>query len=291
MLTSWIKCFTSDHVELSSLLFEPEKKTDKIILHFHGKEGNFVQNRFIFEMKDKFPKAGISFMTVNQRGHDYMSDSLVKTSSGFEYKKIGFAYEVFEDCLKDIRPFVDEVISRGYRKIYLQGHSLPHRCIYYTNKSKDDRISGLINICQSDVLYEFKAYVQDYEDNLNLAKALVESGRGDQLMPVLLWSGAYSSAKNFLSYGDPKGNAQVFSFCDDKFEFKELKKIKAPCLYIEPETDFSMGIDPEEALDICKKETSKATRVDTVLIEGASHSFINFEDKLSEYIIDWVLSL
>lgn len=291
MKTEWIKRFTQDQIELSALLFEPENKGDKIIIHFHGKEGNFTNNRFIYTMKDVYTDEGIAFMTVNQRGHDYISEVMVKTSSGFEFKKMGFAYEVFEDCLKDIKPFVDAAIDKGYRKIFLQGHSLPHRCIYYHVKTKDERVKGLINLCQSDLLYEFKNYVIDYEENLKFAKALVESGKGDQLMPVLLWSGAFSCARNFVSYGDPKGNAQIFTFEEKGFKFDTLKKISIPCLYVEPETDFSMGIDPRDSLRICKQNTTSSPKVDTMYFENVSHSFINFEKHLAESIIKWVKTI
>lgn len=290
MKTSWIKQLTKDKVELHALLFEPEAKSEKIIIHFHGKEGNFINNRFLYTMKDYFPSKGISFMTVNQRGHDYMSEALVQTPSGFEYKKFGFAYDVFEDCTKDIESFINFAIDNGYRKIFLEGHSLPHKCIYYLTKTNDKRVSGIISICNSDLLFEFTAYVENYEENLKLAEALVKSGQGDRMMPVLMWAGAYASAKTFFSYGNPKGNAQIFSFSDPTFKFETLGKITVPIVYIEPETDFSMGIDPKESLEICKKYT-KNSQAQTIYISKTSHSFINAEDKLCKEIVEWIKSL
>ncbi len=79
MRTSWIKHTTSDNVELNSLLFEPSTRSEKIIIHFHGKERSFVTNRFLYTMKDYYTDNNVSFLTVNQRSHDYMSESLVKT--------------------------------------------------------------------------------------------------------------------------------------------------------------------------------------------------------------------
>ena len=289
MNTTWVRALTKDKVELHALLFEPEIKTNTIILHFHGKEGNFINNRFLYTMKDYLPSKGISFMTVNQRGHDYMSEALVQTPSGFEYKKFGFAYDVFEDSLKDIEPFVRYSFDHGYRRIYLEGHSLPHKCVFYHNKTKDDRINGIISICNSDLLFEFTAYVDNFEDNLKLAKALVDSGQGDRMMPVLMWAGAYASAKTFWSYGNPNGNAQIFSFSDPHFDYKALEKITVPIVYIEPETDFSMGIDPKESLKICKMFTKKGLG-ETIYIPMASHSFINREEEISQAIARWVLS-
>lgn len=125
MKTSWIKQITEDKLELSALLFEPEKKSETIVIYLHGKEGNFIMNRFLFTMKEAFPDKGIAFMTVNQRGHDYLADSLIETATGFEYKKIGFAYEIFEDCLKDIKPFVDKAEELGYKRIFYKAILCP----------------------------------------------------------------------------------------------------------------------------------------------------------------------
>ncbi|HNT30306.1 MAG TPA: DUF1749 domain-containing protein [bacterium] len=287
MHTQWVRAFAKDKVELHGLLFEPDVRSDTIILHFHGKEGNFLNNRFIYEMKDRFTEAGIAFLTVNQRSHDYLSESLVQTPAGFEYRKCGFAYDVFEDCIRDIEPFVDLAIDKGYRKIYLQGHSLPHKCIYYHTKTRDERISGLINICCSDLRFEFSAYVENYEDNLALARALVEAGQGDRIMPVMMWAGAYASAKTFWSYGNPKGEAQTFTYSEPDFSFETLHQVTLPSLYVEPETDFSMGIDPREALDICQRHTDSAPS-ETLYIPRTSHSFINSEKELCEGIVKWI---
>ncbi|OIP94959.1 hypothetical protein AUK40_06460 [Candidatus Wirthbacteria bacterium CG2_30_54_11] len=287
MQTKWLRTLSKDKVELHGLLFEPDVRSDTIVLHFHGKEGNFITNRFVYSMSERFTAEGIAFLTVNQRCHDYMSESLVQTPAGFEFKRYGFALDVFEDCLKDIEPFVDLAISHGYRRIYLQGHSLPHRCIYYHIQTHDDRITGLINICCSDLLFEFNAYVENYEDNLKLAKALVESGQGDRIMPILMWAGAYASAKTFWSYGNPEGNAQIFSFSDPKSTYDTLHQVKIPSLYVEPETDFSFGIDPHEALQICAEHTTGAP-TETLHIPNTSHSFINAESELCDGIVKWI---
>jgi hypothetical protein len=257
-------------------------------MHFHGKEGNFLTNRFIYEMKDQLPENGIAFMTVNQRDRDYLSETLLQTPAGFEFKQLGFAHSLFEDCVKDIKTFVDEAERRGYKKIFIEGHSLPHKPIYYHLKIQDKRITGIISLCMSDLLFEFKSYVDDYETNLKLAKAMVSSGMGDEMMPILLWGQAPASAKTFVSYGDPQGNAQMFSFCDEDFDYPTLKKITLPILYVEPETDFSMGINPKKALEICVKGTPNSKQVNSLFIEKTSHSFINAEDRLIKGILDWV---
>jgi len=55
---------TQDGFELDAILFSPAKKTDTVILHFHGKEGDFLQNHFIQTMAENFPKENIYSSTV-----------------------------------------------------------------------------------------------------------------------------------------------------------------------------------------------------------------------------------
>lgn len=72
------KAYSTDGVELDSILFSPKKKTNQIIIHVHGKEGNFVQNHFVSILGNKYAENGYAFLTFNNRGHDYMADLLKK---------------------------------------------------------------------------------------------------------------------------------------------------------------------------------------------------------------------
>jgi predicted alpha/beta-fold hydrolase len=68
--TSLHKTYSTDGIELDCIVFAPSKPTNKIIIHTHGKEGNFVQNHFINTMGNMYPIKGFAFMTYNNRGHD-----------------------------------------------------------------------------------------------------------------------------------------------------------------------------------------------------------------------------
>ena len=42
-----LKMQTEDGYLLDAFLVEPKVKTSKVVIHFHGKEGDFLQNFFI----------------------------------------------------------------------------------------------------------------------------------------------------------------------------------------------------------------------------------------------------
>ena len=82
-------------MEIDALLFEPKKSTKTVIIHFHGKEGDFLQNHFIGQMAQDFPKQGIAFITATHRGKSYMADILRKSATGYEYTQLGSAFDIF----------------------------------------------------------------------------------------------------------------------------------------------------------------------------------------------------
>lgn len=44
------KAYSTDGIELDSILYSPTSPTKKIIIHVHGKEGHFIQNHFVTSM-------------------------------------------------------------------------------------------------------------------------------------------------------------------------------------------------------------------------------------------------
>src|SRR3989344_4151789 len=116
---SILKTTTEDGFELDAFLAEPQTKTGKAVLHFHGKEGDFLQNHFLQAMFRIYPKHGYSFMTASHSGRSYIADILRKSATGFEYTQMGSAFDIFEDCVYDIDAWVKVLIAKGYKKIIL----------------------------------------------------------------------------------------------------------------------------------------------------------------------------
>ncbi len=61
-----VQVATSDGLYLQGY-FAP-KKGKKALLHIHGFEGNFYENKFVQVLADKLDSENITFLSVNTRG-------------------------------------------------------------------------------------------------------------------------------------------------------------------------------------------------------------------------------
>jgi len=146
----FVKTTTEDNLIFQGLLAEPDNKTDTAILHIHGMSGNFWENGFIKDMIKKYPENNITFLTGENRGSELLRWFKMPDKKDI---LLGDAYEIFEDCVKDIQSWVDFLKNKGYTKIHLQGHSLGcAKIAYYLSLNKDKIIKSLIFISPSDMI-------------------------------------------------------------------------------------------------------------------------------------------
>lgn len=108
---------TRDSLKLKGYLASA-RANDATIIHIHGNCGNFYENDFIATMAEAYTRAGINFLTVNNRGHDGIAEAY--QSGNLVY--IGASYESLDECLLDIDGAVRFANSLG-APVILQGHS------------------------------------------------------------------------------------------------------------------------------------------------------------------------
>jgi esterase/lipase len=285
------KPYSTDGIELDSILFEPANNTKKIIIHIHGKEGHFIQNHFITIMGKTYPNNGYSFLTFNNRGHDYMADLLKKTSSGFSWEQGGSMFDILENSILDIQGVIQYVLDMGYTDITLQGHSLgPHKICYYLVNTPDNSVNRVIFLTTADVQYQFDYSIPDWEKYSILAKQMIDEGKGKELMPVRLWSNCPISASSYWNYTNPNNNCFVFNTTHPNQEFKNFNKIKIPILVINPENDVATGIKQDKAIQIIKNK-SISSDIQAYIIPNAIHNFLSKEIELVETVVKWLKSI
>ena len=150
--TKLIRIITKDKLLLSGALYTPVRSTDKAIFHIHGMAGNFYENKFLDNMAETYTANGYAFLSINTRGSGSFSDFPIEGTKE-EYKRIGNAYEIFEESIYDIKAGIDFLQKEGYTEIILQGHSLGSvKVAYYVAETQDKRISKLILISPSDMV-------------------------------------------------------------------------------------------------------------------------------------------
>ena len=62
-----------DGIEQPGILYTPDQDTDKIVIHIHGLNGNFYENRFLDTLAKTFTDQNYTFLTFNNRGKDYIA--------------------------------------------------------------------------------------------------------------------------------------------------------------------------------------------------------------------------
>ncbi len=282
------KAYSTDGIELDSILFEPTKPTKRIVIHVHGKEGHFIQNHFITMMGNTYPLYGYAFLTFNNRGHDYMADLIKKTSTGFIWQQGGSMFDILEDSVLDIQGIIDYVRNLGFNEIILQGHSLgPHKICYYLVNTPNHGVSKIILLTTADVHYQFDSSVPDWPKYSLVAKRMIDEGKGRDLMPIRLWSNCPISAASFWNYTNPNSNVFIFNGTHPEKEYKNFNKITLPILVVNPENDVAMGIEQKKAIQLLKERTI-SKHFEAKIIDNAVHNFLSKEEELVETIIQWL---
>ncbi len=293
-----VRVFTEDGIELHGLFCQPKTaKENKIaVLHIHGFTGNFYQERFVHHIADRLTGMGCDFLSVNTRGHDYLSYFLRKTDSGLTFVRIGGAYEILEQCIYDIKAWIDFLEEHGYLTVILEGESLGTlKVVIYQHQTQDKRVQALVLISPLDGIgLQRAALGNKYDMAINTAKQMIEQGKPNELMPMVycpLWQFPIS-AKTYISAFDPAAKNGIFNFHDPNAKFEELSNIKCPIL-VTYGTIREAVVDNkvEEALTIINERAVSAKRCDTAIIQGAPHNYLGHEKEVSTLIRNWVATV
>src|SRR5260221_2212530 len=121
-----------DGLELHGILYEPQTKSDRVVVHINGWTGNFYENVFLDYIAQACVANNVSFLSFNTRGAGHIQEFLNKKNNTVEYVKIGGSLEKFEDCLVDIKAVLKFLQKRNYHDIILEGHSTGcQKAVYY----------------------------------------------------------------------------------------------------------------------------------------------------------------
>lgn len=267
-------------------MYHPEKQTKKALLHIHGMGGNFYENRFLDFMADELNKNSYAFLSINTRGHDIIADFPVAGSEE-KYKRIGNAYEKFEECLLDIKPAIDFLEEKGYDDITLCGHSLGAvKVAYYMAKTQDPRIKRLILMSPPDMVG--LAEKESYHDGLlKQAQQMISGDKGGELLSQKVWDCYYLSANTYADFSTRNNPIDIFNTYD-KEKNSLLNEIRIPTLTFLGEKDDAAILPQKDALEVIKSKATNAPVFDIDIIEGAPHSYFGREKEMAACITNWL---
>jgi pimeloyl-ACP methyl ester carboxylesterase len=276
-----VKTITSDHLELFGILAEADGEKDIVLINIHGTSGCFYIEEYTSFLVEELPALGISTLFTNNRGSHVME----------AWQQSGAALEMFEDCVLDIDAWIRYVLSLGYRRIILQGHSLgTEKVVYYLNRGNPPpAVAALILLGVSDSFGNQALIAKGFPvDPMVEAKQLMAEGRGEQFL-TSVWrphGGAVpKSAASYLNFFSPGSELSKALPLRQRGKLSYYRGIRVPILIVVGECDPFTCIPVPEALDLLQKENS---RTHTRLIAGADHDFSGKGKELADVIEEFL---
>lgn len=277
-----IRINSIDGIEMVGILYEPEEKSNKIVIHVHGLCGNFYENRFLDILAKSYTNKGISFLTFNNRGTNFISELL----KGNNFEIIGGCYERFIDCLLDIEGAINYVKEKGYNNIILEGHSYGcNKVIYYYNKKKDNSISKIVLLAPCDIPQECAKFLgkEEYEIAKRESTRLINEGKQKQLINFSVNANGKISAGTYYNDFLPDGENDFIRYKDgENSKNKILNSIDIPVLIVFGDADECVLTENIETVKDYLNKNIKNCNIQ--IINGADHSYTDKYEELGKII-------
>ena len=269
-----------DGLEEVGILYSPSNGTDRIIIHVHGLNGNFYENRFLDTISKIYTDNNYALVTFNNRGKDYITEM----NKGNDIAIIGGCLERFKDCLLDIEGVVNWAKDRGYKEIVLEGHSYGcNKVLYYYNKKKDDAIKKIVLLAPCDIPAEGMKFLtqEQYEKAKLDATRLVNENKEDELIDFAVMINNKIAAGTYYYDFLPGGENDFIRYRDNE-KSEVLNSIDIPVLVIFGDKDECVLTEPIDTVKSYLMNNIKYCDIE--IIEGANHSYTDKYKELGKTI-------
>jgi pimeloyl-ACP methyl ester carboxylesterase len=239
-----------------------------LVVFVHGMGSNFYRSVFKKEMMRQARRRGFAMLSFNNRG----AESAVAT-------------ERFSDCLADIQAAVDFGKARGFRAIFLVGHSTGcQKIAYFQSVRRHPLVKALVLAAiGDDYAIARRDLGRRFPHWLRRARDLVRRGAGSTLFPRETCLGF--SAARFLSVADrDRTEAALFDF---EGPMKRFRGLKLPILAVLPERE-QYACMPVARMATLLSEKTSASQFQCVMVERADHSFHGAERGTAALVLSWL---
>ncbi len=274
-----IKIFQRDGIELKGYYCENNK--DTCVVSFAGLGGT-CDNMFC-TIADEVINSGLSFLFANTQASYKVKELKQKLADG-ETKLVlrGGAYEDYDDTIKDMMEWVEYIVNKGFKKIYLVGASLAcNRLVSLLNAKQYPNVKKLILICPQDIS------VQVDKQMISEAKENLTANKGEEILTQKLFGYCEICGRTYYDLFSRK-DINNLPYLTTDADFNMLEKIDIPILSIiggcDQGLDYS-SLSPEEAMERLQKHNSN---IQYKIIANAKHSFKNYEEELAKYIVQYL---
>ena len=289
-----VRFSATDGIELPGLLYEPERRTRRAAVFLHGTGGASIfdstrTNLLAHEMTSR----GIAYLPFNNRGAH-----LIKWLRGAKKPAPGgMAHERIRDCVPDIDGAARFLRSRGYRELYLIGHSTGANKIavydHYRRRNPFRKYALLAGGDDTGIFFRDLGAVR-FRRTLERAREMIRSKRGADLVPRSI-TPLMLSWRSLLDMMNPDGDYNVFPFLEAmrgirlgrKPRFRHIRGIRKPALYVYGDRDEYCYDDVAGCASILSEQI--APRSEIVVMKDANHGFSGREGELGRLVGEWLL--
>ncbi len=297
---------TTDHLLLPALLYEPDKKTDRVAIYLHGNGSSsiFYNSDTMNPMGEVLTKQGVSFFPFNNRGAHWIK-KLSKKVKGVEKEDripYGMTYELMKECVFDIDGAINYLKTLGYKTFYLIGLSTGANKIvvyhYYRRKNPVAKYVLLSGGDDTGLYYEleFKKNRRRFFAVMRQCEKEIQKGNGRKLVPQTILVEPLMSYQSLYDTINPDGDYNTFPFNEYLHNLKlsqkplsrQYKTIDKSTLVVYGEHDEYCYGDAAKCVNILKKECPDKKLFTFKIIKGADHGFTGKEKELAETIVRWL---
>jgi pimeloyl-ACP methyl ester carboxylesterase len=296
----------------SSLAYLPPKGVAFELVEFQS-EGKTLQGGFFAPDPKRHGKPDIGVVLVHgvesywYRGPPMFLGGLLAEQGyaalGYNGAHSGesFRSSEFETSVREVGAAVAYMKSRGFRNIFLVGHSLGTPIVqHYQGENPDAAVKAIglygphINIPQ--ITRESLLGPELYEKFRAECRELVAKGKGDEIKLLPYREGRFiiTSAKTFLSYRDTDTSKAAVE--------KAIQRIQVPMLIVYDPADNIQGkggLTKRETLaGQIKANATASPRADIVVIPSMAdtsplkaHNFVGNEKLVAERTAQWLKSI
>lgn len=277
-----VRLSSTDNIEMVGMLYEPEEKSNKIVIHIHGLCGNFYENRFLDILSKTYTNKGYGFLTFNNRGTNFISE-LLKND---EFAVIGGCYEKFTDCLLDIEGAIKFAKEKGYTNIILEGHSYGcNKAVYYYTEKKYKEINKIVLLAPCDIPQEAIKFLseEEYKKAKQEATRLVKENKEKELIDFSVNANGKISAETFYNDFLPNGENDFIRYRDGiDSKSERLNNVDIPVLIVFGDIDECVLTQNIETVKNYLQNNISNSNIK--IINGANHSYTNKYEELGNII-------
>ena len=292
---------TDDDLRLPGLLYEPQKKTQKVLIYLHGcgSTSVFYSVRDINIFADALTKAGIAFFPFNNRGAHIVKTLTRRQGLDNEVETLqGTAFEKIKECILDINGSLNFLKKKGFNEFYCIGHSTgANKIVVYDHYVPKNEIKKYILWAGGDDvgLYYREMGSKKFHLALKKSKDMTDKGKGEKLVPRYLNKQVYSY-QAFFDILNPDGDYNIFPFNDGinklnlsiKPLFSKFSKIRKPTLVLYGDRDEYCYGDVKKCVTLLRSAVSGKKNFTFQIIPGADHGFTGKEEELAKMVVNWI---